>query len=148
MASPTPLLPFRLPRFLDLSGDTLIVESSRGIPRSLNIPSRHATLSDPGDARCANTHLRRVRVLPSTVRKMSAITISHLRDSITSTSRLAACLSYFLRLTHVVTSIGPRFASRCVGRHFPVRTFTSDMLGASWRTLTLHIICVIDINIS
>ena len=47
MTSPTSSLPFHHPRLLDLSGDTLILESSKDLPRSPNLPSRYATLLDP-----------------------------------------------------------------------------------------------------
>ena len=133
MASPTPLLSFHLSRCLDLSGDTLIMENSKGLPRSLQIPSKHATLSDPDGAAFGHP----IVTIGDVAFRPFANVGPHTKQDFGAQSlqlTLAAYFSCCLRLTHVVTSASPKLAPGCTGPCFPVRTFTSDMLGASWRT--------------
>ncbi len=59
--------------------------------------------------------------------------MEYFRGSITSTLRLTALLSCYLRLTHVITSLSPRLAARCA-EALPRVDFHHRCICASWRT--------------
>ena len=73
-------------------------------------------------------------MVPSTISKVSTTTVGYFGALSLQPIRLATYSSCFLRLVHVVTSIDLRFTARYVGLHFPVGTYTPDMLSTSWRT--------------
>ena len=100
-------------------------------------PSKRATLSDPDGATLDHPISPKV-MLPSAIGKTSATAFSKLRGSITSTLRLAARFSHYLRLTHVVTSISPRLVTEYGGFRFPMGTFTPIINTPHGAPLTLH----------
>ena len=123
-------------------------------PKFTHMPSIHATLSDPGDAPNTYPTLQRgcldylclftvIRMLTSSATRLSSITISIFRDSITSAKPPAACICRCLRLTCFVrfryynfrSSTGPRLTSGYAGQCIFPRGFSPRHICASWRSI-------------
>lgn len=123
--------PFARPRFIGLLAHTAILAGITGYPTFTHESSKHAMFTDPGSAQTSRPRLEKKNCLSwmsgcclrcgkSTrpLRKLS------FRGSITSTFRPTACFSYYLRLTHVVTSTGPRLYAGYAGLRLPGGTCT------------------------
>ena len=125
MASLTSYASSRWPRCLCLRHRyCYVLAGCMGSPTFIHQPSRRAVLSDPGDASLASLLCAPASYCLRLIETSRPSRVVVFRGSITSSLRPTARLSPCLRLTHFVTSTGPRLGSGCGGHRFPVGTFT------------------------